>query len=92
MKTLNLAKKHTGLEVSSKQDVSVYKRVLFVGLQWSAVGISLGDKIVSYVLECLNKTPIGVKQACMVRGALVQAKSAFAFRPYSTSNEMKEGL
>ena len=36
---------------------------------------------VSYILECLNKTPIGVKQARMVRGVLVQAKSAFAFQP-----------
>ena len=81
MKILNLAKKHMGLEVSSKQDVSVYNQVLFVGLQWSAVGISIGDEAVTYILECLNKTPIGVKQARMVRGVLVQAKSAFAFQP-----------
>jgi len=86
MKILNLAKKHMGLEVSSKQDVSVYKQVLFVGLHWSALthsaaGISIGDGAVTYILECLNKTPIGVKQARMVRGVLVQAKSAFDFWP-----------
>ena len=78
---LNLAKRYMGLEVSSKQAVSVYKQVLFVGLQWFAVGISIGDEVVTYILECLNKTPIGVKQARMVRRALVQAKSAFAFQP-----------
>jgi hypothetical protein len=41
----------------------------------------IGDDAVAYILECLNKTPIGVKQARMVRGVLVQAKSAFAFQP-----------
>ena len=81
MKILNLAKRHMGLEVSSKQDVFVYKQVLFVGLQWSAAGISIGDEAVTYILECLNKTPIGVKQARMVRGVLVQAKSALDFQP-----------
>ena len=35
----------------------------------------------AYIPECLNKTPIGVKQARMGRGVLVQAKSAFAFQP-----------
>ena len=81
MKILNISKHFMGLEVSSKQDVSVYKQVLFVGLHWSAAGISIGDDAVAYILECLNKTPIGVKQARMVRGVLVQAKSAFDFRP-----------
>ena len=68
-----------GLEVSAKQDISVYKEVNSVGLVWSVAGITIGDAGVSYVLSCLEKVPIGVKQARMVRGVLVQAKSAFQF-------------
>ena len=81
MKILNLAKEFTDLKVSSKQDVFEYKQVLFVGLQWSAAGISIGEDAVAYIMECLNKIPIGVKQALMIRGVLVQAESAFAFQP-----------
>ena len=81
MKILNLSKRRMGLEVSAKQDVNVYKEVEFVGLIWTMMGITIGEASVKYILECLGKTPIGVKQARMVRGVLVQAKSAFAFSP-----------
>ena len=57
----------------------MYKEVVFVGLVWSVTGITIGDAGVSYVLSCLEKVPIGVEQTCMVRGVLVQAKSAFQF-------------
>ena len=53
--------------------------MVFVGLSWSVVGITIGDAGVIYVLSCLEKVPIGVKQARMVRGVLVQAKSVFQF-------------
>ena len=39
-----------GLEVSSKQDVSVYKQVLFEGLQWFVAGISIGEDVVAYIM------------------------------------------
>ena len=81
MRILDIIKNFMGLEVSAKQDISVYKEVFFVGLVWSVAGITIGDAGVSYVLSCLEKIPIGVKQARMVRGVLVQAKSAFKFSP-----------
>ena len=68
-----------GLEVSAKQDISVYKEVNSVGLVWSVAGITIGDVGVSYVLSYLEKVPIGVKQTRMVRGVLVRAKFAFRF-------------
>ena len=79
VKILDIIRNIMGLEVSAKQDISVYKEVVFVGLVWPVVGITIRDACVSYVLSCLEKIPIGVKQARMVRGILVQAKSAFQF-------------
>ena len=69
------------MEVSPKQDISVYAEVEFCGLFWSAAGISMGDEAVQYILGVLADTPKGVKQARCVRGVIVQAKSGFAFSP-----------
>ena len=76
MKILDIIKRMMGFEVSAKRDTSVYKEVVLVGLVWSVVGITIGDAGVIYVLSCLEKIPIGVKQARMVPGVLLQAKSA----------------
>ena len=81
MKILDIIKKIVCLEVSTKQDISVCNEVVLVGLAWSVAGITTGDAGVGYVLTCLEKLkiPIGVKQARMVQGVLLQAKSAFQF-------------
>lgn len=78
---MTMVKRLMGMEVSPKQDVSVYAEVEFCGLFWSAAGISMGDDAVQYILGVLGDTPKGVKQARMVRGVIVQAKSGFFFSP-----------
>ena len=68
-----------GQEVSPKMALTVCKEVLFCGLIWTLRGITIGETAVDYILEVLLKQPAGIKQARMLRGVIVQARSAFEF-------------
>ena len=68
-----------GQEVSPKITLTVCKEVLFTGLIWTLRGITIGETAVNYILDVLLKQPAGIKQARMLRGVIVQARSAFEF-------------
>ena len=55
------------------------KEKLFAGLIWTVRGLTLGDEAILYILSVLATQPKGIKQARMLRGVVVQAKSAFKF-------------
>ena len=62
-----------------KIDLSVRKEVEFVGLWWTISGLTIGEQGVKDILGILDKQPAGIKQARMLRGVVVQARSAFVF-------------
>ena len=68
-----------GQEVSPKMALTVCKEALFCGLIWTLRGITIGETAVDYILEVLLKQPAGIKQARMLRGVIVQARSTFEF-------------
>ena len=55
------------------------KEVLFCGLIWTVYGVTIGETAVTYLTDVLLKQPAGTKQARMLRGVVVQARSAFRF-------------
>lgn len=76
---MGVTKRCMGLEVSMKIDLSVRKEVEFVGLWWTISGLTIGEQGVKDILGILDKQPAGIKQARMLRGVVVQARSAFVF-------------
>ena len=76
---MTVVSKLMGQEVSTKQEWKVTKEVLFCGLIWTVYGITIGETAVTYLTDILLKQPAGIKQARMLRGVVVQARSAFGF-------------
>jgi len=76
---MTVVSKLMGQEVSTKQEWKVTKEVLFCGLIWTVYGITIGETAVTYLTDILLKQPAGIKQARMLRGVVVQARSAFRF-------------
>ena len=79
MKMMNLAKGYMGLTVSPKQDLGIGAEALFAGRVWTIYGMTLSQEAVDHVLGILDTRPKGIKQARMLRGVVVQARSAFEF-------------
>lgn len=67
------------MQVSPKLEMSVSKEKNFCGLVWTVKGITLGEQGVETILEVFTRLPKGVKQLRMLRGVIVQARSAFEF-------------
>ena len=76
---MTVVSKLMGQEVSTKQEWKVTKEVLFCGLVWTVYGVTIGETAVTDLTGILLKQTAGIKQIRMLRGVVVQARSAFRF-------------